>query len=193
MAPLLGANSRIASTPPTASGWVHGRALALECTPTPSVIVMTITEALAPVGIGVVSAQTGLSPDTLRWYEKEGLLPAVERTADGRRVYPQAAVALVRLVQVLRRTGMPVADVRRFISLMEEGAASHGRRMTLLEEHAAAIGRQLEQLTADLGEVQNKITHYRALIGAGLDCEGSPVDEATAARQQIQIIEGAVS
>ncbi len=137
-----------------------------------------------------MSVQTGLSQDTLRWYEKEGLLRAVERTADGRRVYPKAALALVHLVQVLRRTGMPVATVRRFISLMSEGAASHGRRMDLLEGHATAIRGRLEQLTADLAAVQDKITHYQALIDAGLDCGGNPIDAATAARQQVRTAGG---
>jgi len=136
------------------------------------------------VGIRAVSGQTGLSLDTLRWYEREGLLPPVDRSGDGRRAYSAAAVGFVRLVQALRRTGMSVADVRRFVRLMDEGAASHGRRMALLEQQATLIRRQMSDLHDDLATVQHKIAHYRELIDQGLDCVGEPVDQATAARQR---------
>lgn len=136
------------------------------------------------VGIRAVSGQTGLSLDTLRWYEREGLLPPVDRSGDGRRAYSAAAVGFVRLVQALRRTGMSVADVRRFVRLMDQGAASHGQRMALLEQQATLIGRQMNELRDDLATVQHKIAHYRDLIDQGLDCAGEPVDQATAARQR---------
>lgn len=79
---------------------------------------------------------------------------------------------------------MPVADVRRFVRLMDEGAASHGRRIALLEQQATLIGRQMSELHDDLVTVQHKIAHYRELIDQGLDCVGEPVDQATAARQR---------
>lgn len=136
------------------------------------------------VGIRSVSEQTGLSPDTLRWYEREGVLPAVERSSDGRRRYSAALVRFVRLVQALRRTGMPVGEVRRFVQLMDEGAASHGRRMALLEDQAALIDRRLQQLQEDRATIRHKIAHYRKLIDQGLDCNGEPLDQAIATRPQ---------
>ena len=63
------------------------------------------------IGIRELSERTALSMDTLRWYEREGLLPLVDRTATGQRRYGRAAVRFVLLVQALRRTGMPVAEV----------------------------------------------------------------------------------
>lgn len=122
------------------------------------------------VGIGAVSEQTGLSIDTLRWYEREGLLPLVERDPRGRRRYRPAAVRFVRLVQALRRTGMPVDDVRAFVR-MGHGVEWHDRRTALLEEHAAAIEAQIARLRGDLTVVQEKIAHHRDLSRRGLDCE----------------------
>ncbi len=136
------------------------------------------------VGIRSVSEQTGLSLDTLRFYEREGVLPTVQRSSDGRRQYSAASVGVVRLVLALRRTGMPVAEVRRFVELMDEGAASHGRRMALLEDQSAVIDRRLEQLQTDRAMVRHKIAHYRQLIELGLDCDGEPVEPATATPQQ---------
>ncbi|OEV03583.1 MerR family transcriptional regulator [Streptomyces oceani] len=122
------------------------------------------------VGIRKVSELTGLSIDTLRWYEREGLLPLVEREPGGRRRYSPAAVRFVRLVQALRRTGMPVQDVRAFVR-MGSGVEWHGRRAALLEEHAEAIERHIAQLQRDLTVVRDKIAHHRELAERGLDCE----------------------
>ena len=124
-----------------------------------------------PLGIREVSQETGLSIDTLRWYEREGLLPLVERTSDGRRRYPPAAVRFVRLVQALRRTGMPVAEVRHFVQLGGGQLAVHPVRMRLLEQQSAAIEEQRAQLARDHALVQAKIEEYRRLIARGLDCE----------------------
>lgn len=121
-------------------------------------------------GIRTVSEQTGLSIDTLRWYEREGLLPLVERGPDGRRRYPPAAIRFIRLVQALRRTGMSVADVRHFVQ-MGSGVGWHDRRAALLEEHATAVERQIRRLQEDLTVVREKIAHHHDLRERGLDCE----------------------
>jgi DNA-binding transcriptional MerR regulator len=139
------------------------------------------------LGIRAVSEETGLTIDTLRWYERQGLLPAVARSADGRRRYSTASITFVRLVQALRRTGMPVADVRRFVALMSEGASSHGQRMALLEQQRDTIVHNLDQMHTDLLTVQTKIDHYQDLIDRGLDCEGAAVDDSTAEQQRSRI------
>lgn len=130
------------------------------------------------VGIRTVSELTGLSFDTLRWYEREGLLPLVQRDSGGQRRYPPAAIRFIRLVQVLRRTGMPVDEVRSFVQ-MGSGLEWHGTRTALLEQHAAAIEQQIGQLHRDLAVVREKIEHHHDLQRRGLDCEG---EIATATR-----------
>jgi DNA-binding transcriptional MerR regulator len=129
------------------------------------------------LGIRQVSEETGLSIDTLRWYEREGLLPLVERSADGRRRYPPGALRFIRLVQALRRTGMPVADVRAFIEAGGGELANHAGRMALLERQCAQIEQRLAELQDDLAVVQAKIGSYRHLIARGLDCEDDVPEE----------------
>jgi DNA-binding transcriptional MerR regulator len=123
------------------------------------------------LGIRQVSEETGLSIDTLRWYEREGLLPLVERSSSGQRRYPPGALRFIRLVQALRRTGMPVADVRAFIEAGGGELANHPERMVLLERQCVAIEQRLAELQDDLAVVQAKIASYRRLIARGLDCE----------------------
>jgi DNA-binding transcriptional MerR regulator len=134
------------------------------------------------LGIREVSEQTGLTIDTLRWYEKEGLIPLVTRTGTGQRRYPPGAVRFVRLVQALRRTGMPVADVRAFVQLGAGELRHHAERLALLERQSELIDAQLGQLQADRQVVRDKIEQYRRLIAAGLDCEDADAERAALAQ-----------
>ena len=137
----------------------------------PSLAVMTAVTRETSLGIRQVSEESGLSIDTLRWYEREGLLPLVERSAGGERRYPPGALRFIRLVQALRRTGMPVADVRAFVEAGSGELANHPGRMALLERQCVQIELRLAELQDDLAVVQAKIETYRRLIARGLDCE----------------------
>ncbi|YAL83129.1 MerR family transcriptional regulator [Dermacoccaceae bacterium W4C1] len=136
------------------------------------------------IGIRQMAEQTGLSQDALRWYEREGLIPAVPRDGTGRRAYDEATVRMVRLLVRLRRTGMPVAQMKEFTGLVAVGASTHGRRMTLLSQHRLRLLEQLLVLREDLAAVDDKITHYRELIDSGLDCAGEPIDDPRVIEQQ---------
>ncbi len=125
-----------------------------------------------------------LSVDTLRWYEKEGIVPRVERGPDGRRRYGGRNRELVLLLAVLRGTGMPTSVMKEFVGLVAEGAASHGRRITLLAETRDLIDQRRAALDAARAAVDAKIEHYEQLILAGLDCDGAPVTEPLQRQQR---------
>lgn len=135
--------------------------------------------------IAEVVDRTGLTKDTLRWYERQGLIPAVGRTASGHRAYDDATVRMIELIVRLRRTTMPVGDMKDFVTLVPLGAATHGRRLTLLEAHRARVLAQLNQLHDDLAAIDAKIAHYADLIAAGRDCAEAPItDPDTLTRQR---------
>ncbi|WP_430331150.1 MerR family transcriptional regulator [Rhodococcus sp. ACT016] len=142
----------------------------------------------ASLGIASVAEVTGLTQDTLRWYEREGLIPRVVRGSDGRRRYDDASVRIIQLIVRLKRTGMPVAEIRRFLELYEEGAASHGRRMALLEEHRARVAARLAELRQDLTAIDDKIDHYRGLIAHGLDCDDTAITDTDVLEQQVRTV-----
>lgn len=122
------------------------------------------------LSIAEMSARTGLTRDTLRWYESEGLIPAVPRTAAGVRRYDEASARMIGLLVRLRRTGMSVAHMRDFVTMVGQGARTHGRRMRLLQNHREEIESRIRELIDDLAAVDDKISHYHQLIEAGLDC-----------------------
>lgn len=122
-------------------------------------------------GIREVSGMTSLSVDTLRWYEKQGLLPVVARTSSGQRRYTADAVRFVRLVQVLRRTGMSISAVREFVELRADREESHRHRAALLERQRSVLLDQIEQRNRDLELLDDKIEDLSGLIARGVDCE----------------------
>ena len=144
----------------------------------------TATDTTPHLAIAEVAEATGLSQHTLRWYEREGLCPRVERGTDRRRRYHPRQVQLLRLLVRLRRTGMPTREMREFSRMVSEGAATHGRRLALLATHRERIVARIDELQADLVALDEKTEHYRALIDQGLDCDGAAVDTETAIRQK---------
>lgn len=135
------------------------------------------------VGITEMAAMAGLSVDTLRWYEKEGLVPGVGRDGRNRRSYSPREQSLVLLLTALRDTAMPTSDMKAFVAMLGEGAASHGRRIALLEAHHRYLEQRRAAIDAADEALQRKVDHYRGLIADGLDCEGSPVTEEVRERQ----------
>ncbi|WLP90504.1 MerR family transcriptional regulator [Gordonia sp. NB41Y] len=127
--------------------------------------------------IAEVSARTGLSRDTLRWYESEGVIPTVPRTAAGVRRYDDATIRMIELLVRLRQTGMSVAHMRDFVTMVGQGARTHGRRMRLLEDHREEIESRIRELVDGLAAVDEKIAHYRRLIDAGLDCTEQVIED----------------
>jgi transcriptional regulator, merR family len=117
------------------------------------------------VGIAEVADITGLSRDTLRWYEREGLIPSIDRTSNGYRRYDGRAVRMIQMLVRLRRTGLPVEQMREYIALVAEGESSHRRRLAILQRHRDVVQQQLDQLADDLGVLDHKITNYQRALG----------------------------
>ena len=96
--------------------------------------------------IGDVARLSGLSIDTLRYYDRAGLLGAVQRDGGGRRVFDRDTLGLLDVVLRLRRTGMPVEDVRHFVDLVRSGDTERAGRLALLRAHHRRVLAQLDQL-----------------------------------------------
>ena len=113
------------------------------------------------LSIGEVAARTGIPIETLRFYDRSGLLGKLPRTGGGHRVFDETSLGLLDVVVRLRRTGMPVEDVRAFVERVRADRDRAGR-IELLRRHQARVRAQLEQLTADLAVIDWKIAAYAA-------------------------------
>jgi DNA-binding transcriptional MerR regulator len=112
------------------------------------------------LSVGEAAERVGLSTHTLRWYEQEGLVEPVGRDSAGRRRYTQHDLDWLTLLTRLRRTGMPVRDMRRYAELAREGDATLGARRLLFEEHRDRVLGRIAELEEDLKVLNYKIDLY---------------------------------
>lgn len=114
------------------------------------------------LSIGEVARRTGIPIDTLRFYDRMGLLGDLPRTVGGHRVFDDAALGLLDLVVRLRRSGMPIEDVRAFVDLVRTNGDVPAR-IALLRRHRERVLSQLDQLGRDLEVIEWKIAAYTAV------------------------------
>lgn len=108
-----------------------------------------------------VSERTDLSIDTLRYYERIGLLEPIERTQSGHRRYTEHDLAWIDLLIRLRNTGMPRAQMVRFAQLRRQGPATLSERRLMLEQHQVVLEQHMQELERYMAELQGKIARMK--------------------------------
>ncbi|MEW2352822.1 MerR family transcriptional regulator [Spirillospora sp. NPDC029432] len=111
--------------------------------------------------------KSGFSIDTLRYYEKIGLLARIARDASGRRVFSDDDLAWLGMLRCLRETGMPIAEMLRYSELVRGGEATLRERIELLQEHDRRVEDQIARLRSQQGQIKWKIDLYRGRAGTG--------------------------
>ena len=120
-----------------------------------------------PFGIGWLAAKAGRSVHTIRWYERQGLLPGVTRDAAGRRVYLSEHVQWLALMDRLRFTGMSIAEMRRYTALVVQGRRTLNERREMLTAHRARVTETITQWKQALRLIDNKIDFYGEWLATG--------------------------
>ena len=132
---------------------------------------MVRTVTVQGITIQQAAARTGLSPHTLRYYERIGLIPEVRRGTDGHRRYDPDDVAWLEFLTRLRSTGMPIRDMCSYAELRRAGDQTAAARKQLLEEHRARVAERIAGLQQDLKVLDYKIDNYTKLMsGADTPC-----------------------
>ncbi len=108
------------------------------------------------------AVETGLTADTLRYYDRVGLLPNVARSRSGHRRFSEDDIGWIRFLQCLRATGMPIEQIARYVQLMQAGEETADQRRQLLEAHRRAIKLEIRQLNQALEKIEGKIAAYEA-------------------------------
>jgi DNA-binding transcriptional MerR regulator len=116
--------------------------------------------------ISEAAEKCGLSPYTLRWYERIGLLGPVERTSDGRRRFTGKDLEWLSLLTKLRATGMPVKDMQRYAELVRSGAGE-AERLELLKRHRVEVRQALAAQRECLKLLDYKIDIYSRRVRQG--------------------------
>lgn len=116
------------------------------------------------LSVGEAAERVGLSTHTLRWYEQEGLVAPVARDSVGRRRYTDQDLGWLDLLIKLRRTGMPVKDMRRYAELARQGDHTLAERLRLFIEHRERVLARIGELQEDLEVLNFKIDVYGKIV-----------------------------
>jgi len=126
--------------------------------------------------IAEAARRSGLSIDTLRYYERIKLLDPPARDTAGRRAYSDQDLSWLEFLTKLRTTGMPIKMMREYASLRRHGAASAGRLRAILVEQRRAVAARITELQSCMDILDYKITHYDQIeykcVGNGQTVEG---------------------
>lgn len=117
--------------------------------------------------VGEMAKKLEIAPSTLRYYDKEGLLPFVERSEGGIRKFRESDFEWLALIECLKKTGMSIKDIKSFVDLCVEGDASIGRRLELIKKQKQAVLQQIEQLKETLKVLDYKCWYYEEAQKAG--------------------------
>lgn len=118
--------------------------------------------------IGQVSELSGLPISTLRYYDKQGLFPGMERTS-GMRKFGDREIEILRIIECLKKSGLAIKDIKQFIDWCEQGAATYEQRRELFVKQKRAVEAEIEHLNRVLDMLRFKCWFYERAIQDGTD------------------------
>lgn len=118
--------------------------------------------------IAEASEISGLSCDTIRFYERMGLLDQIPRGLAGHRNFGAQELRWLKLFERLRATGMPLTEMKTYAELAREGHGTLAQRHDILERHRYRLDEQQEKIEACRELIDEKLENYRKLKGADL-------------------------
>ena len=117
--------------------------------------------------IGETAKKMNISTATLRYYDKEGLLPFVTRTPGGARVFSDHDFRWLNLISCLKKAGMPLKDIRLYIEMTMQGEETMEARLDMFRRQRQQIQQQMADLQRTLDVVNYKCWYYETALAAG--------------------------
>lgn len=117
--------------------------------------------------VGEMAKRMGMPPSTLRYYDKEGLLPFVERSKGGIRMFKDADFEWLQIIECLKKTGMPLVDIKHFVEMAMQGDETINERLELIIRQKEAVLHQIDELNKTLKTLEFKQWYYETAKEAG--------------------------
>lgn len=114
-----------------------------------------------------VAEKMGVSVPTLRYYDKEGLMPFIEKKENGTRVFKDEDFKGLEIISCMKNSGMPIKDIKRYMDLCMEGDSTLQARLEVFLERKETVRKQLEELNSIMEVIEHKIWYYETAIEAG--------------------------
>lgn len=110
-----------------------------------------------------------LPATTLRYYDKEGLLPFIERKESGYRVFSEEDISMLRIIECLKKTGMSIKDIKQFSAWVLQGDQTLQQRYELFLARRQIVEKQLAELQETLKLIDYKCWYYETALAAGTE------------------------
>lgn len=120
------------------------------------------------MNISEVSQKFELTADTLRYYERVGLIPEIERSAGGIRSYTEEDCRWIAFIKCMRAAGIPIDTLTEYVKLFLQGDDTAPQRKALLIEERKKLAQHIEELNETLAKLDRKIANYEKNV---LPCE----------------------
>jgi DNA-binding transcriptional MerR regulator len=119
--------------------------------------------------ISEVAKELNLTVYTLRYYDKEGLIPFVERTSSGARLFKESDISALKVIECLKSTGMPIKEIKSFIDWCSDGDSTLQKRHDMFMERKAIVEAQMEELKKTMELIEHKCLYYKTALDAGTE------------------------
>jgi DNA-binding transcriptional MerR regulator len=119
--------------------------------------------------ISQIAEKMGVTVPTLRYYDKEGLLPFVDKKPDGTRVFKDEDFQGLEIITCMKNSGMPIKNIKNYMGLCQEGDSTLQERLEIFFERKKAVQAQLEELNKIMETINHKIWYYETAIEAGTE------------------------
>ena len=120
-----------------------------------------------PYTIKEMSELTGLPASTLRYYDKQGLLPNLRRDQNNRRIFSEDDYRMLRLIDCLKRSGLSIKDIRHFINLTGHGNIALAERLDIFRNRRELLKQEMADLQEVLSIIEYKCWYYEQACTLG--------------------------
>ncbi|MDZ5504357.1 MerR family transcriptional regulator [Enterococcus cecorum] len=108
-------------------------------------------------------------PSTIRYYDKEGLIPSIKRKETGYRIFTEEALSALKIIDCLKKNGMPIKDIRQFFQWIDKGDDSLEERYEMFLERKAVVEEQIAELQQVMDTINYKCWYYETALKAGTE------------------------
>lgn len=119
--------------------------------------------------IGEVSRMMNIAISTLRYYDREGLFPNIERSNGGVRIFADTEVETIRIIECLKMTDMPIKDIKQFLDWCQEGDSTLELRRTMFYERLGIMNQKMAQLQKTIDTIKYKCWYYDTAVDNGTE------------------------
>lgn len=116
-----------------------------------------------------VSEMMSLPISTIRYYDKMGLIPFLEKNDSGYRIFKDDDIAMLRIIECFKRTGMSISEMQQFVEMVQRGDESLEERYELFKKRKEIVLEEMNELQKQLETIDHKLWYYETAIEAGTE------------------------